>query len=212
MMVSTHKELLHKWERGGASAMSANELNQLIDFQVDAELHLTLDVCEAERERDELNDGYQRTGLESNGCPGCQYEKGVFIEQCELHRQIDEGREALGIVARVQEQNKYLQCENGIFEREAQHLHAIIAKLPMCWQLDVDGDDRELRQTCPVVPNMRLWIVTDSEIGNGRVVSLNKELISLTNGWVQHPDAYYNSLAAAEFAQQEAAANQQEKP
>ncbi len=101
-------------------------------------------------------------------------------------------------------------CEWAV--KEIERLQDIVAKLPMCWQLDVDGDDRELRQTCPVVPNMRLWIVTDSEIGNGRVVSLNKELISLTNGWVQHPDAYYNSLAAAEFAQQEAAANQQEKP
>ncbi len=74
-------------------------------------------------------------------------------------------------------------------------LRSIVAKLPKCWRLNDAG---ELVQDCPVVPGMILWLPTDSEIGSGRVVSLNESLISLTNGWVQHPDAYCNSLKAAE--------------
>ena len=87
---------------------------------------------------------------------------------------------------------------------EGREALAIVAKLPMCWQLRGEGDERELKYDFVIIRPVKIWMLggmvpreecTDGDIGWCPSVKL------VGGGFVNGKECY-NSLAAAEFAKQ----------
>lgn len=74
---------------------------------IDGECTKNREIRLLSAENKRLKAGYNVTGLEAAPCPGCVYKNGVFVERCELHKQIDNLREELLATERAMELKRH---------------------------------------------------------------------------------------------------------
>ncbi len=97
-----------------------------------------------------------------------------------------------------------MQIRESRSQQRVNDLQAIVAELPMCWQLKGEGDERELKYDFVIIRPVKIWMLggmvpreecTDGDIGWCPSVKL------VGGGFVNGKECY-NSLEAAEFAKQ----------